>query len=56
MGTGIKNMTIDEYKALYPIDAVFIQINDVERNMTPEEYEAWCVECVDNINNDPLAQ
>jgi hypothetical protein len=47
-------MTIDEYKALYPIESVFIQVDDMERNMTPEEYDAWVAECVDNINNDPL--
>jgi hypothetical protein len=49
-------MTIDEYKVFYPIDAVFVQVDDTERNMTPEEYDAWCAECVDYINNDPLAQ
>ncbi len=49
-------MTIDEYKAKYPRDAVFVQVDDIERNMTPEEYDAWCIECVDNINNSPLAQ
>jgi hypothetical protein len=46
-------MTIDEYKALYPIDAVFVQIDDTERLMTPEEYETWCVNCVEDINNNP---
>jgi hypothetical protein len=46
-------MTLDEYKAEYPIDEVFIQIDNTERPMTPEEYEAWCVECVNNINNSP---
>jgi hypothetical protein len=43
-------MTIDEYKALYPIDQVFIQVDDTERNMTAEEYEAWCIESVEYIN------
>jgi hypothetical protein len=43
-------MTIDEYKALYPIDQVFIQVDDTERNMTPEKYEAWCIKCVEYIN------
>jgi hypothetical protein len=37
-------MTIDEYKAEYPQDAVFIQVDDTERTMTDEEYEAWVVE------------
>jgi hypothetical protein len=46
-------MTIDEYKALYPIDQVFIQVDNTERIMTPEEYEAWCVECVEYINTHP---
>lgn len=49
-------MTIDEYKALYPIDQVFIQVDDIERNMTPEEYEAWCVECVEYMNHNPLGE
>jgi hypothetical protein len=44
-------MTIDEYKALYPINAVFIQVDDTERTMTPKEYDAWVAQCVDNINN-----
>mgnify|MGYP003653591349 CR=1 FL=1 len=44
-------MTIEEYKALYPQDAVYIQIDDTERTMTDEEYEAWVIESVDAINN-----
>jgi len=44
-------MTIDEYKALYPQDAVFIQVDDTERLMTDEEYEAWVINSVYNINN-----
>lgn len=44
-------MTIDEYKAQYPRNQVFIQVDDVERIMTVEEYEAWCAKAVDNINN-----
>ena len=44
-------MTIDEYKALYPQNAVYIQVDDTERLMTNEEYEAWVVESVDAINN-----
>ena len=48
-------MTIDEYKALYPQDAVFVQVGDIERTMTDEEYEAWVTECVYNINNPPNA-
>lgn len=47
-------MTIDEYKALYPQDAVFVQVDDVERTMTDDEYEAWVATCVDHINNNPL--
>ena len=46
-------MTINEYKALYPINAVFIQVDNTERNMTLEEYETWCVECVHYINHNP---
>ena len=46
-------MTIDEYKALYPQDAVFVQVDDTERTMTDEEYNAWVTMCVDDINNDP---
>jgi hypothetical protein len=49
-------MTIDEYKTIYPIDAVFIQIDDIERIMTAEEYEKWCIESVNNLNNSPSAQ
>ena len=44
-------MTIDEYKAQYPQDAVFIQVDDIERTMTDEEYESWVTECVYNINH-----
>jgi hypothetical protein len=44
-------MTIDEYKALYPQDEVFIQVDDTERLMTDEEYEAWVINSVYNINN-----
>jgi hypothetical protein len=43
-------MTIDEYKTQYPIDTVFIQVDDVERLMTPEEYDAWVAKCVEAIN------
>lgn len=46
-------MTIDEYKAEYPRDQVFVQVDDTERVMTPEEYETWCVECVAYINEHP---
>jgi hypothetical protein len=46
-------MTIDEYKALYPQDAVFIQVDETERPMTDEEYEAWVIYCVDYINEHP---
>ena len=44
-------MTIDEYKALYPQDAVYIQVDDTERLMTDDEYEAWVTQCVYDINN-----
>ena len=44
-------MTIDEYKTLYPQDAVFVQVDDVQRTMTDDEYETWVATCVDNINN-----
>jgi hypothetical protein len=44
-------MTIEEYKALYPQDEVFIQVDDTERLMTDEEYEAWVINSVYNINN-----
>jgi len=44
-------MTIDEYKALYPQDEVFIQIDDTERTMTDDEYEAWVEQSVYNINH-----
>jgi hypothetical protein len=49
-------MTIDEYKTLYPIDKVFIQVDDTERNMTPEEYETWCIASVEYINTHPEGQ
>jgi len=44
-------MTIEEYMALYPQDAVYIQVDDTERLMTDEEYEAWVVNSVYKINN-----
>jgi hypothetical protein len=44
-------MTINEYKAEYPQDAVFIQVDDTERLMTDDEYEAWVISGVDAINN-----
>jgi hypothetical protein len=44
-------MTIDEYKAQYPQDAVYIQVDDNLRNPSDEEYEAWVTQCVYNINN-----
>ena len=46
-------MTLDEYKTQYPRNDVFIQVDDTERIMTPEEYEQWCVECVEYINHHP---
>lgn len=44
-------MTPDEYKILYPQDSVFIQVDDTERTMTDDEYNAWVERCVYNINN-----
>lgn len=44
-------MTIDEYKALYPQDAVYIQVDDTERTMTDEEYETWVAQGVYNSNH-----
>jgi len=39
-------MTPEEYMTLYPQDAVYIQVDDTERLMTDEEYEAWVIEGV----------
>jgi len=44
-------MTIDEYKRLYPQDAVFVQVDDTQRTMTDEEYEEWVASGVHAINN-----
>jgi hypothetical protein len=44
-------MTPEEYMALYPQDAVYIQVDDTERLMTDEEYAAWVEQGVYNINN-----
>ena len=44
-------MTIDEYKALYPQDSVYIQVDDLVRPMTDEEYEAWAIQGVYNSNH-----
>jgi hypothetical protein len=44
-------MTIDEYKALYPQDAVYIEVDGTRRNPSDEEYEAWVAESVYNINH-----
>ena len=44
-------MTIDEYKALYPQDDVYIQVDDTERLMIDDEYEAWVEQSVYNINH-----
>lgn len=48
-------MTIDEYKAQYPREYVFVQTDEVRQIMTPEEYETWVVDCVHNINQNPFA-
>lgn len=44
-------MTPEEYIALYPQDAVYIQVDDTERLMTDDEYETWVTESVYNINH-----
>ena len=44
-------MTTEEYMTLYPQDAVYIQVDDTERLMTDEEYEAWVAEGVYNSNH-----
>jgi hypothetical protein len=44
-------MTPEEYMALYPQDAVYIQVDDTERLMTDDEYAAWVIQCVYDINN-----
>ena len=44
-------MTPEEYKALNPQDAVYIQVDDNERLMTDEEYEAFVEQGVYNINH-----
>jgi len=44
-------MTPEEYKALNPQNAVYIQVDDTERLMTDEEYETWVAEGVYNINH-----
>ena len=44
-------MTIDEYKALYPQEEVFVQVDDTFHTFSDEEYEAWVINSVYNINN-----
>ena len=44
-------MTTDEFKSLHPQDTAIIQIDDTERTMTDEEYEAWVLNCVYYINH-----
>jgi hypothetical protein len=44
-------MTPEEYKAEYPQDSVYIQVDDTERTMTDEEYETWVEQGVYNINH-----
>jgi hypothetical protein len=44
-------MTEQEYMALYPQDAVYIQVDDTERLMTDDEYQAWVTQSVYNINH-----
>jgi hypothetical protein len=43
-------MTINEFKVLHPADTVYIQIDDTERLMTDDEYEAWVIESVNDYN------
>ena len=45
-------MTYEEALAMYPHDAVFIQVDDLVRPMTPAEYEAFIQRQVDAV---PLA-
>ena len=45
-------MTYEEALAMYPHDAVFIQVDDLVRPMTPAEYEAFIQQQVDAV---PLA-
>jgi hypothetical protein len=44
-------MTPEEYIALNPQDAVYIQVDDTERLMTDDEYQAWVTQSVYNINH-----
>ena len=44
-------MTPEEYMALNPQDAVYIQVDDTERLMTDEEYEAFVEQGVYNMNH-----
>jgi hypothetical protein len=44
-------MTPEEYMALNPQNAVYIQVDDTERLMTDDEYEAWVEQGVYNSNH-----
>ncbi len=44
-------MTPEEYKTLYPQNSVYIQVDDTERTMSDDEYEAWVAEGVYNSNH-----
>ena len=44
-------MTPEEYMALNPQDAVYIQVVDTERLMTDDEYQAWVEQGVYNSNH-----
>ena len=46
-------MTFDEYKKEFPRDSVFVQVDDVTRIMTEDEYESWVADCVWWLNNKP---
>ena len=42
-------MTYAEAVTMYPHDAVFIQVDETERLMTPAEYEAFIQRHVDYV-------
>ena len=44
-------MTPEEYKALYPQTADYIQVDYTELTLTEEEYEAWVEQGVNNSNH-----
>ena len=46
-------MTVEEYMARYPREQVFVQVDNVERIMTPEEYATWVEESVFYLDHYP---